>query len=58
MFISLAIILPLDWARVLHYYGGDAGGSVGLLIVPSVIAYSIVGAVVAAISLIVRIARR
>jgi hypothetical protein len=58
MFISLAIILTLDSARVLHYYGGDAGGSVGLLIVPSVIAYSVIGAVVAGIAAIVRIARR
>ncbi|GEM_PF-934783 len=58
MFISLVIILTLDSARVLHYYGGDAGGSVGLLIVPSVIAYSVIGAVVAGIAAIVRFARR
>ena len=58
MFISLAIILTFDSARVLRYYGGDAGGSVGLLIVPSVIAYSVIGAVVAGIAAIVRISRR
>ena len=58
MFISLAIILALDSARVLHYYGGDAGGSVGLLIMPSVIAYSVIGAVVASIAVIMRIPRR
>ncbi|MEI8289307.1 MAG: hypothetical protein WCH99_07525 [Verrucomicrobiota bacterium] len=53
MFISLAIILTLDSARVLHYYGGDASGSVGLLIMPSVIAYSAIGALVASIAAIV-----
>ena len=58
MLVSLALVLGLDSARMLHYYGGDAGGSVGLLIVPSVLAYGVVGAVVSAVWLIVGRARR
>lgn len=58
MFVSLAVIVALDSARVLHYYGGDAGGSPGLLIVPSVVGYGILAAAVAGVSLIVRLDER
>jgi hypothetical protein len=54
MFVSLILILSLDSARVLHYYGGDAGGSAGLLIVPSVVFYSVFGVVIGGIAAIVR----
>lgn len=56
--VSLAAILTLDSAGVLHYYEGDAGGSPGLLIVPSVIAYCVLGVAVGGIAVFVRIARR
>ena len=55
MCLSLMIILTLDSARMLSYYGGDAGGSPGLLIVPSAIVYVILGTVVAGTSLIVKL---
>jgi hypothetical protein len=58
MTVSLVTILTLDSARVLHYYGGDAGGSPGLLIVPSVIAYCVLGVVLAGVAALLRIARR
>jgi len=58
MFVSLVVLLGLDSTRVLHYYGGDAGGSAGLLIIPSVIVYSVVGGALGAIVVVVRLARR
>jgi hypothetical protein len=46
MIASLVAILSLDSARLLHYYGGDAGGSPSLFIIPTVIIYSFIGVIV------------
>jgi hypothetical protein len=58
MLINLVVLITLDSVRVLHYFGGDAGGSPGLLIVPSVVLYATVGAVVAGIAVAQRTSRR
>jgi hypothetical protein len=57
-FLSLVGIMWLDKARVLRYFGGDAGGSVGLLIVPSVVAYCGLGVLASAVAFLVRVTRR
>ena len=44
MILILISVLLLDSARVLKYYGGDAGGSVGLLYFPSIVIYWFTGA--------------
>ena len=54
MIASLVAILSLDSARILHYYGGDSGGSPGLLIIPTVLIYSFIGVTIS----IVKSARR
>ncbi len=43
MLISLIVILSLDAAHVLKYYKGDAGGSPGMFILPSIIFYCAIG---------------
>jgi hypothetical protein len=54
MFTSFVIILSLDSARKLRFYGGDAGGSSGLFIWPSVILYGIIGLAVCGVAAFIR----
>ena len=46
---SLVVTVTLDSYRLVAYVGGDAGGSFGLLYIPSVLFYWLAGAVVCAI---------
>jgi hypothetical protein len=46
MMISfITIILVLDQYRLIGYFGGDAGGSVGLLCFPSIIGYLVLSVI-------------
>jgi len=45
----LVIVITLDSWRLIQYFGGDAGGSFGLLFVPSILVYFICGAILSAV---------
>ncbi len=45
MIVTLTITLILDAYHLIRYYGGDAAGSIGMLFIPSVIFYFIVGVI-------------
>jgi len=43
VFISVII---LDSFRLINYYGGDSGGSIGLLFLPSIVIYLVIGGII------------
>lgn len=43
MGLLLMSVLMLDSFRLISYYGGDAGGSIGLLFLPSIVIYLVIG---------------
>ncbi|HRR40076.1 MAG TPA: hypothetical protein P5244_02470 [Syntrophales bacterium] len=45
MIVTLIIALILDAYHLIRYYGGDAAGSIGMLFIPSVLFYFIVGVI-------------
>jgi len=45
MIVTLLIVLTLDSYRLIGYYKGDPTGSVGMLLVPSVVMYFVLGVV-------------
>ncbi|OPX97443.1 MAG: hypothetical protein A4E60_03263 [Syntrophorhabdus sp. PtaB.Bin047] len=47
--IVIAVLLALDSLRLLAYFGGDAEGSIGMLLIPSAIIYLMAGAAAGAI---------
>jgi len=58
MLVGLTALLMLDAVRIVGYYKGDAGGSPGMLVLPSVIFYWVIGLVCIGFSFIMRRSRR
>ena len=58
MLVGLTALLMLDAVRIVGYYKGDAGGSPGMLVLPSVIFYWVIGLVCIGFSFITRRSRR
>lgn len=54
MLTGLTVILLLDTMRVMGYYKGDASGSPGMLILPSIVFYCVVGIIFIGFSSIIR----
>lgn len=52
--VSLIIISILSTYRMLDYFGGDPEGSIGMLYLPSIFFYGIVGAIILIINKLVK----
>jgi hypothetical protein len=52
--LILVLVVTLDSYRLVTYFGGDAGGSFGLLLLPSIIIYLALGGVFATITTIIK----
>ncbi|HOW55936.1 MAG TPA: hypothetical protein PLR60_14955 [Syntrophorhabdaceae bacterium] len=52
--VVLAVLLTLDSRGLLGYFGGDAGGSIGMLLIPSVVIYLLIGAVAGGITELIK----
>ncbi len=52
--LALAIVVTLDSLGAIGYYGGDAEGSIGMLIVPSILAYFLLGGIAGGVLALVK----
>ena len=52
--LALVIVVTLDSLGLIGYYGGDAAGSIGMLIVPSILAYFVLGGITGGVLALVK----
>jgi len=54
MIVILIVVLSLDEYRLIGYFGRDPESSVGMLFVPSILVYTLLGAIVGAVLMVAK----